>query len=222
MEVDEPKKDIDEALYSRQLYVLGAEAMKRMMGSSVLIIGLNGLGVEVAKNVVLGGVKSVTLHDNQPVAIADLGSQFFLREADIGKPRAAVTQPRLAELNNYVPVDVYAGELTPEALAQYGIVVICGGVPMAQAVAINDGCAPRPRFGGDVRRSATPSFSATSSCAWTATASRSRVMVAIDNSGAETVVTCLDETRHGFEDGDYVIFTEMGADALTRPGRPSR
>ena len=58
------------------------------------------MGVEVAKNVVLGGVKSVTLCDNAPVAISDLGAQFFLREDDVGKPRAAVTQPRLAELNN--------------------------------------------------------------------------------------------------------------------------
>ena len=34
----EPKdKEIDEALYSRQLYVLGADAMKRMQASSVLI-----------------------------------------------------------------------------------------------------------------------------------------------------------------------------------------
>ena len=39
---------------------------------------LQGLGVEVAKNVVLGGVKSVSLYDNQPVQMADLGAQFFL------------------------------------------------------------------------------------------------------------------------------------------------
>ena len=103
MEVDgaaEATSGIDEALYSRQLYVLGADAMRRMMGSSVLIVGLNGLGVEIAKNVVLGGVKSVTLHDDAPVQLSDLGAQFFLRETDVGRPRAAVTQPRLAELNN--------------------------------------------------------------------------------------------------------------------------
>jgi ubiquitin-activating enzyme E1 len=43
MEVDgsETAGAIDEALYSRQLYVLGADAMRRMMGSSVLIVGLS-------------------------------------------------------------------------------------------------------------------------------------------------------------------------------------
>lgn len=49
-----PNADIDEGLYSRQLYVLGHDAMRRMASSDVLISGLGGLGVEVAKNVILG------------------------------------------------------------------------------------------------------------------------------------------------------------------------
>ena len=39
--------DIDESLYSRQLYVLGHEAMKRMGASHVLVVGMRGLGVEI-------------------------------------------------------------------------------------------------------------------------------------------------------------------------------
>lgn len=100
--------DIDESLYSRQLYVLGHEAMKRMSASNVLIVGLKGLGVEIAKNIALAGVKSLTLHDPQPIAIADLSSQFFLHVNDVGKPRANVTAPRVAELNAYTPVSVHA------------------------------------------------------------------------------------------------------------------
>ena len=48
--------EIDESLYSRQLYVLGHEAMRRMGASNVLIVGLKGLGVEIAKNIALAGV----------------------------------------------------------------------------------------------------------------------------------------------------------------------
>lgn len=35
---------VDENLYSRQLYVMGHEAQRKMAGASVLIVGLNGLG----------------------------------------------------------------------------------------------------------------------------------------------------------------------------------
>lgn len=110
MQVDESVvggNDIDESLYSRQLYVLGHEAMKRMSASNVLIVGLKGLGVEIAKNIALAGVKSLTLYDPAPTLISDLSSQFFLREADVGKPRAVVTAPRVAELNAYTPVSVH-------------------------------------------------------------------------------------------------------------------
>jgi ubiquitin-activating enzyme E1 len=110
MQVDESlvgNNDIDESLYSRQLYVLGHEAMKRMSASNVLIVGLKGLGVEIAKNIALAGVKSLTLYDPAPAAISDLSSQFFLHPQDVGKPRAAVTAPRVAELNAYTPVSIH-------------------------------------------------------------------------------------------------------------------
>ena len=41
----------------------GKEAMEKMQKSNVLISGMKGLGIEVAKNVCLAGVKSVTIHD---------------------------------------------------------------------------------------------------------------------------------------------------------------
>ena len=228
MDIDDNTK-IDEALYSRQLYVLGKEAMQRMMGSSVLIIGLNGLGVEIAKNVVLGGVKSVTLHDNAPVQISDLGAQFFLRESDIGQPRATVTQPRLAELNNYVPVEVYTGSLTADFLGSFGIVCIAGGVPMPEAIRIDEACrAAGSRF---ILSETFGVFGYTFCdfgdgfvCVDTNGEEPTSAMVAsIDNSnadmGGETLVTCLDEARHGLEDGACVP-PAAAATARTRSTHP--
>ncbi len=41
------KQQVDEGLYSRQLYVFGHEAQERMASTNVLIIGIKGLGVEI-------------------------------------------------------------------------------------------------------------------------------------------------------------------------------
>lgn len=57
--------------------MLGHEAMRRMQNSNVLISGMRGLGIEVAKNVVLGGVKSVTIHDTGNADWIDLSSQVL-------------------------------------------------------------------------------------------------------------------------------------------------
>lgn len=62
-------------LFSPCSYVLGHDAMKRMQNSNVLISGMKGLGVEIAKNVILGGVKSVTVHDQGAAEWRDLSSQ---------------------------------------------------------------------------------------------------------------------------------------------------
>lgn len=49
--------------------------MRRMAKSNILISGMGGLGAEIAKNVVLAGVKSVTIHDEKKTSHADLATQ---------------------------------------------------------------------------------------------------------------------------------------------------
>ena len=98
--------------------------MERMARSSVLISGLKGLGIEIAKNVILSGVKAVTLHDTQTVSVADLGSQFFLRESDIGTNRAVACFQRAAELNSYVNMRHETGVITEEMVKEHSVVVL--------------------------------------------------------------------------------------------------
>lgn len=121
MDVDEGGPKIDESLYSRQLYVMGHEAQMRMGVANVLIIGLNGLGVEIAKNIILAGVKSVTLHDDTPASHLDLASQFYLTENDIGQPRAQASSKKLAELNPYVHVHHHSGDINEAFLKQFRV-----------------------------------------------------------------------------------------------------
>ena len=70
--------NIDENLYSRQLYAIGFDAMKKMICSNVLISGMTGLGIEIAKNVILQGCKKVTLHDTRFVTNDDLSTNYYI------------------------------------------------------------------------------------------------------------------------------------------------
>jgi hypothetical protein len=77
-----------------------------------------------AKNVILMGVKSVTLFDPAPAQAADLSAQFYLTPDDVGKPRAAACVAKLAALNQYVNVAVLPeAELTEAAAARYQVIV---------------------------------------------------------------------------------------------------
>ncbi|ETS82511.1 Ubiquitin-activating enzyme [Pestalotiopsis fici W106-1] len=206
--------EIDESLYSRQLYVLGHEAMKRMGASNILIVGLKGLGVEIAKNIALAGVKSLTLYDPEPVAIADLSAQFFLHTEDVGQPRDAVTAPRVAELNAYTPVNVHQSAGLGDNLSQFDKyqVVVLTNTPLHLQLAIGDYCHSKGIY---VVCADTFGLFASIFCDF------GKKFTVLDSTGEnplngivadideEGVVSALDETRHGLEDGDYVTFTEV-------------
>ncbi|KAK0715654.1 hypothetical protein B0H67DRAFT_246461 [Lasiosphaeris hirsuta] len=217
MQVDESvagSTEIDESLYSRQLYVLGHEAMKRMSASNVLIVGLKGLGVEIAKNIALAGVKSLTLYDPSPVAIADLSSQFFLHAKDVGQPRDQVTAPRVAELNAYTPVQIHNSTGLGENLSQFDKyqVVVLTNTPLHIQLAVGDYLHQKgiyvivaDTFGlfGSIFCDFGKNFTVIDA---TGENPVSGIVAGIDEEG---IVSALDETRHGLEDGDYVTFTEV-------------
>ncbi len=46
---------IDTNLYSRQIGTFGLETMGKLVKMKVLIVGMRGLGVEIAKNLILAG-----------------------------------------------------------------------------------------------------------------------------------------------------------------------
>lgn len=45
--------------------------------------------------------------------MTDLSSQFYFDDSDVGKPRDQVALPKLAELNQYVPVKLLESPKTP-------------------------------------------------------------------------------------------------------------
>ncbi|KAH7375029.1 hypothetical protein B0T11DRAFT_234402 [Plectosphaerella cucumerina] len=211
---------IDESLYSRQLYVLGHEAMKRMSASNVLVVGLRGLGVEIAKNIALAGVKSLTLYDPGLVALSDLSSQFFLRPEDVGKPRDEVTTPRVGELNSYTPVNTHQSSSLVDDLSQFDRyqVVVLTGLPLKHQQLIADYCHSKnifvvvaDTFGlfGSIFCDFGDKFSVIDP---TGETPLNGIIAGIDEEG---LVSALDETRHGLEDGDYITFSEIeGMEAL--------
>ncbi|KAF2143583.1 uncharacterized protein K452DRAFT_246790 [Aplosporella prunicola CBS 121167] len=206
--------EIDESLYSRQLYVLGHEAMKRMGSSNILVVGLRGLGVEIAKNIALAGVKSLTLYDPKPANIQDLSAQFFLHPEDVGKPRASVTVPRISELNPYVPIREHASkDLTSDLnqLKQYQVVVLTD-TPLRDQLLIADYCHNNgiyivitDTYGlfGTIFTDFGKNFTCGDPTGENVV---SGIVAGINEDGT---VSALEETRHGLEDGDYVTFSEV-------------
>ena len=78
---------IQENLYSRQIGTYGEEAMKKIINLKILILGLKGLGIEVAKNIILTGPEKVIIYDPSIVQLKDLGLNYYLKENNVNKNR---------------------------------------------------------------------------------------------------------------------------------------
>ncbi|GEQ72731.1 hypothetical protein JCM33374_g6419 [Metschnikowia sp. JCM 33374] len=221
MQIDSPV--IDESLYSRQLYVLGKEAMLKMQNANVLVIGLKGLGVEIAKNVALAGVKSLALYDPSPVQVQDLSTQFFLTADDIGKPTAASCAEKLSELNSYVPISV-VDDISEATLNKYKCVVATN-LSLEDQVRINEFTHTNDIgfISADVRGLFASLF-----------VDLGPAFPVIDQNGEEPLtgivsdiekngtVTMLDDNRHGLQDGDYVKFSEIVGMPKLNEGSPHK
>jgi ubiquitin-like 1-activating enzyme E1 A len=87
---------------------------------------MKALANEIAKNLVLAGVGSLTIVDHEAVTEDDLGAQFFVSEEHIGLNRAQAALPQILKLNPRVALyaDPEAIALkTPEYFAAYDITI---------------------------------------------------------------------------------------------------
>ncbi|XP_028760249.1 ubiquitin-activating enzyme E1 2-like [Neltuma alba] len=220
--------DIDEDLHSRQLAVYGRETMRKLFMSNVLVSGMQGLGVEIAKNLILAGFKSVTLHDEGKVELWDLSSNFAFSENDVGKNRAVASAGTLQELNNAVLVHSLTTKLTKEQLSYYQAVVFTD-ISLEKAMEFNDYChSHQPPIAfiksevrglfGSVFCDFGPEFTVFDV---DGEEPHTGIVASVSNDNP-ALVSCVDDERIEFRDGDLVVFSEIHGMTQLNDGRPRK
>jgi ubiquitin-activating enzyme E1 len=212
---------IDTNLYSRQIGTFGLETMGKLIKMQVAIVGLRGLGVECAKNLILAGPKAVMLYDPEITKINDLGANFYTELAHVGKvSRAEACVGKLRELNPYVKVEVIPDEAALMNLIQSkALHVVCqtemilNGQVLDPEMVDNTcrlgGCGyiSSQTFGpwgyafvdyGDAHMVTDADGEQTKN-----------FIVVMISKGTETVVTTHEDKRHTYQEGDFVEFREV-------------
>ncbi|MDA4124698.1 MAG: molybdopterin-synthase adenylyltransferase MoeB [Thaumarchaeota archaeon] len=92
--------------YSRHLVLpeVGIEGQRRLKGSSVLVVGMGGLGIPAAVYLASAGVGQIGIVDNDVVEMTNLQRQFLFNEADLGKKKVEVAAARLRQVNPNVKI----------------------------------------------------------------------------------------------------------------------
>ena len=208
--------------WSRYIGAMGIEAVEKQANAQICLFGLNALGVEIAKNIILSGVKRFTICDGKTVSMGDLAGQFYLSESDIGQNRAKACLNKLQALNQYVIIDFIEESLDncykeiSRYLGGYNVLIACEGSQVAQA-ALNDYC----RTAGSYFISATlHGFFSRIFCDFgdnfkvldrTGEEYQDLILKSIsyDDKG---LVTLLDGTKHNLQDGDEIMISQVVED----------
>lgn len=118
------------ALYDRQIRVWGVDAQRRLSKSHIFVSGLKGTAVEFCKNIVLAGVGSLTLNDDNPVTEEALAANFLIpfdEKMGGGGSLAELCCDSLKDFNPMVHVSVAKGDLSSfgvDFFEKFDVVVI--------------------------------------------------------------------------------------------------
>lgn len=109
--------------YSRQIPVIGVEGQEKLRRSTILIVGVGGLGSAASFYLVAAGIGKLILVDEGLVELSNLQRQILYTVDDIGKPKVIVARERLKKLNPGTEIiavqekfdEALADELVPQA-----------------------------------------------------------------------------------------------------------
>lgn len=145
--------------YSRQTILnnIGNGGQDKLLASSVLIIGMGGLGCPASQYLVGAGVGTLGIMDGDTIHISNLHRQTLYNESDIGFSKVLKAKEHLAKMNGDVKLKTYdtflSNENGPDILSQYDIILDCTDNIPARLM-INDICCAidKPWVYGGVRQ----------------------------------------------------------------------
>ncbi len=128
-------------LYNRQFRLEGW-SQKVVKNSRVLIIGVGGLGCEIAKNLAMLGVGYLDLVDLDIIEHSNLNRQILFAGAKMGEPKAVVAAKKLIEINPNIIIKHHHTSLErlDPAIYQAADVIIGGLDSMNARLNLNAQC----------------------------------------------------------------------------------
>lgn len=100
----------------RTVRLLGEKGEQRLARSSVLIVGLGGVGGYAAEMLARSGVGHLTLVDADKVDVTNINRQLIALDSNVGKSKVHLFAKRFREINPDIEIDERELFLTPDNL----------------------------------------------------------------------------------------------------------
>jgi molybdopterin/thiamine biosynthesis adenylyltransferase len=104
-------------------------SQEEVSAKKVIVVGAGAIGNEVVKNLVLIGVRNLSIYDVDTIEVHNLTRSVLFREGDVGKEKAKVAAERALELDPAVNVTSHCGDvwklLSIKDLKQHDVLICC-------------------------------------------------------------------------------------------------
>lgn len=99
--------------YSRQILLnkIQEEGQKKLLKSSVVIVGCGALGTVVANNLGRAGIGKISIVDRDFVELSNLQRQLLFDEKDVGAPKAVAAAEKVLAVNSEIEVEPVVKDL---------------------------------------------------------------------------------------------------------------
>ena len=128
------------ARHNRTLISVGRTAHERLQQARVVVVGMNPLGAEVAKVLLLFGVNKVVMCDDGMVGEEDVGANMFVTEGDVGKKRVDVLMESMKRLNPTAEIECVGEEELIGAVGTANIVVFAKEGGFEEICKVDEAC----------------------------------------------------------------------------------
>lgn len=107
--------------YERQMKLsqIGEKGQEKLKHAVVAVIGAGGLGSPVLTYLVMAGVGTIRVVDDDHVNLTNLNRQYLHGEADLGKEKVQSAKEALKAMNSDVMIETYSERLTEENAAAF-------------------------------------------------------------------------------------------------------
>ncbi|MCE7698411.1 MAG: ThiF family adenylyltransferase [Methanobacterium paludis] len=131
--------------YSRQIILqnIKEEGQKKLLSSSVAIVGCGALGTVVANNLARAGVGKISIIDRDFVELNNLQRQLLFDENDVGAPKAVAAAEKINAINSEIEADPVVKDLNysnVEELLKGFDLVLDGTDNIQTRMLVNDVC----------------------------------------------------------------------------------
>ena len=104
--------------YARQILMIGEAGQERLKAARVLVAGAGGLGTVISLYLAAAGVGHLRIIDCDVVETSNLNRQILHWSGDVGRPKTASVEEKLAALNPLIRIETVSGRIAEESIAE--------------------------------------------------------------------------------------------------------